>query len=50
MSDINSVSMGPNQGGATSEFDQARAEKAVQELLIAIGDAIYCKRVPSTLC
>lgn len=38
MSDINSVSMGPNQGGATSEFDQARAEKAVQELLIAIGE------------
>ena len=38
MSDINSVSMGPNQGGATSEFDQARAEKAVKELLIAIGE------------
>ena len=38
MSDINSVSMGPNEGGATSEFDQARAEKAVKELLIAIGE------------
>ena len=38
MSDINSVSMGPNKGGATSEFDQARAEKAVKELLIAIGE------------
>jgi len=30
--------MGPDQGGATSEFDQARAEKAVKELLIAIGE------------
>lgn len=38
MSEINSVSMGPNQGGAKSEFDHARAEKAVKELLLAIGE------------
>lgn len=38
MSEINSVSMGPNQGGAISEFDQARAEKAVKELLLSIGE------------
>ncbi|MFM2159593.1 MAG: cyclohydrolase [Actinomycetota bacterium] len=30
--------MGPHDGGAKSEFDQARAEKAVTELLIAIGE------------
>lgn len=30
--------MGPEQGGAISEFDQARAEKAVKELLISIGE------------
>ena len=38
MSDINSLSMGPHDGGARSEFDQARAEKAVTELLLAIGE------------
>jgi len=38
MSDINSLSMGPHDGGAKSEFDQARAEKAVTELLLAIGE------------
>ena len=38
MSEINSVSMGPNEGGAKSEFDQERAEKAVRELLISIGE------------
>ena len=30
--------MGPHQGGAISEFDYVRAEKAVKELLIAIGE------------
>ena len=30
--------MGPHDGGAKREFDQARAEKAVTELLIAIGE------------
>ena len=34
MSEVNSVSMGPNDGGAKGEFDQKRAEKAVTELLI----------------
>jgi GTP cyclohydrolase I len=38
MSDINSLSMGPHDGGAKNEFDQARAEKAITELLIAIGE------------
>ena len=30
--------MGPHDGGAKREFDQARAEKAISELLIAIGE------------
>jgi len=38
MSEINSVSMGPHDGGAKKEFDQARAEKAVTELLHALGE------------
>lgn len=38
MSEVNSVSMGPNDGGAKGEFDQKRAEKAVTELLIALGE------------
>ncbi|MTA98660.1 MAG: GTP cyclohydrolase I FolE, partial [Actinobacteria bacterium] len=38
MSDINSLSMGPHDGGAKNEFDQSRAEKAVTELLLAIGE------------
>lgn len=39
MSDeINSVSMGPRDGNASSDFDQARAERAVTELLLAIGE------------
>jgi GTP cyclohydrolase I len=38
MSDINSLSMGPHDGGAKNEFDQARVEKAITELLIAIGE------------
>ena len=38
MSEINSVSMGPHDGGAKKEFDQERAEKAVTELLNALGE------------
>ena len=30
--------MGPHDGGAKKEFDQARAEKAVTELLHALGE------------
>jgi GTP cyclohydrolase I len=38
MSEVNSVSMGPHDGGAKKEFDQVRAEKAIAELLHAIGE------------
>ena len=38
MSEVNSVSMGPHDGGAKKEFDQSRAEKAVTELLHALGE------------
>ena len=38
MSEVNSVSMGPRDGGAKKEFDQVRAEKAVTELLHALGE------------
>lgn len=38
MSDIDSVSMGPQDGRANKEFDQERAERAVTELLLAIGE------------
>ena len=40
MSEINSVSMGPNDGRAKSEFDQVRAERAVAELLHALGEDV----------
>ena len=40
MSEINSVSMGPHDGRAKSEFDQARAERAVTELLLALGEDV----------
>lgn len=40
MSEISSVSMGPHDGRAKSEFDQARAERAVAELLLALGEDI----------
>jgi GTP cyclohydrolase I len=36
--EINPVSMGPHDGRARAEFDQARAESAVTELLLAIGE------------
>ena len=38
MSEVNSVSIGPRDGGAKKEFDQVRAEKAVTELLHALGE------------
>ncbi|MEI6406214.1 MAG: GTP cyclohydrolase I FolE [Actinomycetes bacterium] len=38
MSDINSVSMGPHDGRARAEFDEERAERAITELLLAIGE------------
>src|ERR1700685_2624020 len=39
MSDeISSVSMGPRDGQAKSEFDQGRAERAITERLLAIGE------------
>jgi GTP cyclohydrolase I len=37
-SEISKVSMGPDDGNARAPFDQARAEKAVTELLLAIGE------------
>lgn len=40
MSEVNSVSMGPYDGRAKSGFDQTRAEKAVTELLLALGEDI----------
>lgn len=36
--EISPVSMGPQDGRAKSKFDQARAERAVTELLLAIGE------------
>ena len=38
MSDISPVSMGPHDGRARTDFDQVRAEKAVRELLLSIGE------------
>ena len=35
---VDSFSMGPHEGGAKREFDQGRAEKAVTELLLALGE------------
>lgn len=37
-SDVSPISMGPHDGRAQSEFDHARAERAVKELLLAIGE------------
>jgi len=36
--DLSPVSMGPHDGKARAEFDQARAERAITELLLAIGE------------
>jgi GTP cyclohydrolase I len=38
MSDISSISIGPEDGRASAPFDQERAERAVRELLLAIGE------------
>ena len=38
MSEISSISMNPEAGRAQSPFDQDRAERAVRELLLAIGE------------
>ncbi|HUW88580.1 MAG TPA: GTP cyclohydrolase I FolE [Candidatus Paceibacterota bacterium] len=38
MSEISSVSMGPQDGRASEPYDQARAERAVRELLLALGE------------
>jgi GTP cyclohydrolase I len=38
VSDISSVSMGPGDGRASHPYDQERAEKAVRELLLALGE------------
>jgi GTP cyclohydrolase IA len=38
MSDISSVSMGPQDGRALHPYDQARAERAVRELLLSLGE------------
>ena len=38
MSEINAFGMGPNDGRAKAEFDQTRAERAITELLIALGE------------
>lgn len=40
MSEINPVSMDPNDGRAKGEFDFDRAERAVKELLLALGEDI----------
>lgn len=37
-SEIAPISMGPHDGRAQAEFDKERAEKAVTELLLAIGE------------
>ena len=36
--DINSVAMGPHEGRAVAAFDGERVERAVTELLLAIGE------------
>lgn len=38
MNEISSVSMGPHDGRARTEFDSARAERAITELLLALGE------------
>lgn len=38
MSEISSVSMGPQDGRASKPYDQERAERAVRELLLALGE------------
>ncbi len=38
MSEVNPVSMGPQDGRAAHPYDQERAERAVRELLLALGE------------
>lgn len=38
MSEISSVSMGPQDGRASAPYDQGRAERAVREILLALGE------------
>lgn len=38
MSDVNPISMGPHDGRADHPYDQPRAERAVRELLLALGE------------
>jgi len=38
MSEISSVSMGPHDGRSAHPYDQERAERAVKELLLALGE------------
>ncbi|MFZ2227604.1 MAG: GTP cyclohydrolase I FolE [Candidatus Nanopelagicaceae bacterium] len=38
MSEISSVSMGPQDGRASQPYDQGRAERAITELLLAFGE------------
>ena len=38
MSDISSISLNPEDGRASGPYDQERAEKAVRELLLALGE------------
>lgn len=38
MSEVNPVSMGPQDGRASHPYDQERAERAVTELLLALGE------------
>lgn len=38
MSEVNSISMGPQDGRASQPYDQARAELAIKELLLALGE------------
>jgi len=38
VSEISAISMGPGDGRASHPYDQERAEKAVRELLLALGE------------
>ena len=38
MSEVNPISMGPQDGRASQPYDQPRAERAVRELLLALGE------------
>jgi GTP cyclohydrolase I len=40
MSDLSPVTMGPDDGRAVSPYDQLRAEAAIRELLLALGEDV----------